>query len=130
MAQNVFQIDPSIIEVTESVLTHPDPGDGLVDAGQPVLIPAANLAGFATISAKAATDKIPVDVARPHNISVAGKGDAGAGETNEAVAFGDLLYYDAGVINKDEINGTRFGVALGAVNSGATATIPVLPLQP
>lgn len=45
--------------------------------------------------------------------------------TNAAVANGDVLYYDAGVINRDSSNGVRFGYALGAVNSGATTQIPV-----
>jgi predicted RecA/RadA family phage recombinase len=45
--------------------------------------------------------------------------------TNAAVAVGDILYYDAGVINRDSTNGVRFGYALGAVSSGATTTIPV-----
>lgn len=45
--------------------------------------------------------------------------------TNAAVAVGDILYYDSGVINRDNTNGVRFGYALAAVDSGATTTIPV-----
>ncbi|MEU8158033.1 DUF2190 family protein [Micromonospora sp. NPDC048986] len=45
--------------------------------------------------------------------------------TNNAVVAGDIIYYDAGVLNKDNTNGVRFGYALGGVNSGATTTIPV-----
>lgn len=45
--------------------------------------------------------------------------------TNAAVAAGDILYYDGGVINKDNTNGVRFGYALEAVSSGATTTIRV-----
>lgn len=45
--------------------------------------------------------------------------------TNVAVAAGDILYYDSGVINKDSSNGVRFGYALEAVSSGATTTIKV-----
>lgn len=45
--------------------------------------------------------------------------------TNAAVAAGDILYYDGGVINKDATNGVRFGYALAAVSSGATTTILV-----
>jgi predicted RecA/RadA family phage recombinase len=55
------------------------------------------------------------------------------GAGNSAVAAGDKLYYDdAGtpVINKDVTNGVFFGIALGAVTSGATATIEVLHLPP
>lgn len=54
------------------------------------------------------------------------KGEQAAG--NVAVAAGDQLYYEAGQtppINKDATNGVPFGVARGAVTSGATATIPV-----
>lgn len=60
-----------------------------------------------------------------YNLSVKGENAAG----NNAVAVGDILYYEAGQtppINKDATNGVRFGYALGAVSSGATTTIPVL----
>jgi predicted RecA/RadA family phage recombinase len=63
--------------------------------------------------------------------SLSVQGADGAG--NSAVAAGDKLYYDdAGtpVINKDVTNGVFFGIALGAVTSGATATIEVLHLPP
>ena len=55
------------------------------------------------------------------------KGEAAGG--NSAVAVGDILYYEAGQtppVNKDATNGVRFGYALEAVSSGATATIRVL----
>ena len=42
-----------------------------------------------------------------------------------AIAAGDIVYYDAGVINADATNGTAYGTALEAVGSGATATIAV-----
>lgn len=45
--------------------------------------------------------------------------------TNAAVAVGDILYYDSGVINKDSSNGVRYGYALETVVSGATTTIRV-----
>ena len=45
--------------------------------------------------------------------------------TNAAVAAGDTLYYDAGVLNKDNTNGKRYGYALDPVTSGATTTIRV-----
>lgn len=54
------------------------------------------------------------------------KGENAGG--NNAVAVGDILYYEAGQtppINKDSTNGVRFGYALAAVSSGATATINV-----
>lgn len=54
------------------------------------------------------------------------KGENAGG--NNAVAVGDIIYYEAGQtppLNKDATNGVRFGYALGAVSSGATATINV-----
>jgi predicted RecA/RadA family phage recombinase len=45
---------------------------------------------------------------------------------NEAVAKGDKIYLDTGVLNKDETNGDFFGVALEAVTSGSTTLISVL----
>ncbi len=49
--------------------------------------------------------------------------------TDAAIAVGDIVYYDSAAtphkINKDNTNGVRFGYAMAAVASGATATIPV-----
>jgi predicted RecA/RadA family phage recombinase len=49
--------------------------------------------------------------------------------TDAAIAVGDILYYDSAAtphkLNADSTNGVRFGYALAAVSSGATATIPV-----
>lgn len=45
---------------------------------------------------------------------------------NTAIALGDRLYLDTGVINADAVNGVPFGYALGTVGSGLTATINVL----
>jgi predicted RecA/RadA family phage recombinase len=59
-------------------------------------------------------------------VSVSVKGVDGAG--NSAVAIGDKLYYvdaDTPPISK-KATGTFYGYALGAVSSGATATINVL----
>jgi predicted RecA/RadA family phage recombinase len=57
-------------------------------------------------------------------LSVKGENNAG----NSAVAVGDKLYYEDAatpVINKDNVAGHPFGIALAAVNAGATATIRV-----
>lgn len=51
------------------------------------------------------------------------KGEDGSG--NKAVAYGDRVYLDAGVLNADNTNGVAYGIALGAVTSGSTTTIPV-----
>lgn len=58
------------------------------------------------------------------DLSVKGENAGG----NNAVAAGDILYYEAGQtppLNKDATNGVRFGYARAAVSSGATTTIPV-----
>lgn len=57
------------------------------------------------------------------NLSVKGVNSGG----NNAVALGDILYYNSGAtpkVNKDS-GGVRFGYSLGAVGSGSTATIAV-----
>lgn len=55
------------------------------------------------------------------NLSVQGQGPSAAA----AIAIGETVYADGAALNKDGTNGKEFGVALGAVGSGATATIPV-----
>lgn len=55
------------------------------------------------------------------NLSVTGANNTG----NSAVVFGDRIYMDSGVLNKDNVDGVAFGVALGAVAAGATTVIPV-----
>lgn len=65
-------------------------------------------------------------VARDGQWRMSVKGENAAG--NSAVAVGDILYYEAGQtppLNKDSTNGIRWGYALEAVTSGATATIIV-----
>lgn len=54
------------------------------------------------------------------------KGENASG--NNAVAAGDILYYEAGQtppLNKDATNGIRFGYARAAVTSGSTTSIEV-----
>ena len=52
-------------------------------------------------------------------ISVTAEDDSG----DSAVAIGDTLALDSTVVNKDTTNGTDFGVALEAIDSGETAEI-------
>lgn len=53
---------------------------------------------------------------------VKGEGPGG----NEAISVGEIIYIDTdGEMNTDETNGTRFGYALQAVESGATTEIEV-----
>lgn len=55
-------------------------------------------------------------------LPVEGQGAAAAA----AIAIGDRVYLDGGVVNADATNGDFYGWALGAVASGATTTIRVL----
>ncbi len=94
---------------------------GRAESGEPVLV--GSLPGVAL---KDATDT----VSNGGECTIKFNGVAslpvkGETTTNAAVAAGDILYYDGGVINKDATNGVRFGYALAAVSSGATTTIPV-----
>lgn len=50
---------------------------------------------------------------------------------NAAISIGDPISIDSdGEFNKDTTNGAEWGIALGAVSSGATTTIRVLMLPP
>ena len=119
-ASNFYQ-PGNTIEVTESILAHLDPGDGFVDVKQPVLIGAAKKPGVAGDSAASAATIVPVHVEGVFLLDVEGKDGTG----DLAVTEGDLVYYDAGVINVDSTNGDKFGMAMAGVASGATTNIPV-----
>ncbi len=96
-----------------------------ISAGDAVLV-GANLLGVAMTDTDA-NGNVEIDVgfeASVHNLSVLGADNAG----NAAVAIGDFIYDDSGTWNVDSVNGVRFGIALEAVNSGATTTIKVLQL--
>lgn len=89
-------------------------------SGDPVLW--GDLPGVA-LTAEDANGKATVTFRGEHKVSVKGINAGG----NSAVADGDVLYYTAGdtpPVSK-KATGVRFGVANGAVNSAATATIPV-----
>lgn len=93
-----------------------------VVSGDPVVV--GQIPGVALTDRDTTTGKATVQMDGVFNLSV--KGEQAAG--NVAVAEGDILYYEAGQtppINKDATNGVRFGYALAAVTSGATATIAV-----
>lgn len=68
-----------------------------------------------------ADGNVVMDTGGVYDLSVTGADDAG----NAAVALGDIIYDDAGTLNVDAVNGTRFGYALEVVGSGATTTIQV-----
>src|SRR6266487_1814468 len=90
-------------------------GDPVVDGQIP---------GVALTDRDTTTGKATVQMDGVFNLSVKG---VITGPANQAVAEGDILYYTAGHtpnLDKDT-GGVRFGYALAAVTSGATATIPV-----
>jgi len=70
-----------------------------------------------------ASGNVVIDTEGIYNLSVKGINQSG----NSAVAIGDLIYYvvgDTPVLSKKN-TGKLFGIALGTVNSAATATINV-----
>ena len=113
--------DGKVVGVVASALVHPSHSDNLPHGGDQVV--AGSLVGVATESAAATTDTVDVQTEGVFNLSVTGTNSGG----NSAVAVGDKLFVDSGsnaALTKDSTK-TEFGIALGAVTSGATATIPV-----
>lgn len=55
------------------------------------------------------------------------KGEDNSGDA--AISVGDKIYDDSGTLNADSTDGTLFGKALEAVESGATTTIKVMLIQ-
>lgn len=114
--------DGKVLTLVESVLVHPTHGDGLVNGGDQIVV--GSIVGVAVEDAAASTDNIDVVREGVFNLSVTGTDSGG----NSAVAVGDKLFIDSGAnaaLTKNNTK-TEFGIALAAVTSGATATIPVL----
>lgn len=95
------------------------PTDGGVNSGDPCLV--GQISGVAETPKDANGNCI---VSREGVYSLSVKGTNGAGV---AVAVGDKLFYTIANTPKIDktVTGVFFGYALGAVGSGATATIPV-----
>jgi predicted RecA/RadA family phage recombinase len=90
-------------------------------SGDPVIV--GNITGVA-LTDRDANGNASVDLMGTYNLSVKGVNDAG----NVAVAAGDAIYYidaDTPKLSRKS-SGRLFGMALGAVLSGATTTIEVL----
>lgn len=89
-------------------------------AGDVVVI-GTGLTGVAEITALATTDTVPVNTMGVYNVPVTGTNGA-----NVAVAKGDKLFVNAvtAVVSKT-VAGIPFGIALGPVGSGLTASIDV-----
>lgn len=107
------------------------PGDTLplpvpagTKSGDPVVV--GTIAGIA-MEDRDAAGNAPVRVKGVFKLSVTGND----GASNKAIAVGDTVYYTApsgetpATIDANATDGAEFGVALKAIASGATATIPV-----
>ena len=114
MAKNTTVMWTQSLPLTCTSPTTPASGDPVICGQIPgVALGAEDANGLTTV----ALDGV-------FELSVKGENNSG----NNAVAAGDILYYEAGQtppINKDATAGVRFGYALAAVSSGATTTIPV-----
>jgi predicted RecA/RadA family phage recombinase len=92
-----------------------------VKAGDPVVVGAFH--GVALTDYSATDGKADIRLKGVFELSV--KGVDGSG--NSAVVIGDKIYYVGGDTPKlsKKATGEYFGIAYGAVTSGATANIPV-----
>jgi predicted RecA/RadA family phage recombinase len=114
MAKNEVYRDADRLAVAATDPTTPASGDPVVYGQRP---------GVCEVT-ESSDGLSSVKVSGVFTLSV--KGVDGSG--NSAVAEGDILYYvsaDTPKISK-KATGVRFGYAMGAVTSGATATIPVI----
>ena len=104
------------IYVQESLLTHVDNGDGLVDKGQPVAFWEG--VGVALKSATSASENIPIDTEGVWRLSVV---------ATVSVAVGQSLYITtSGVVTDDPSNAQAvIGYALQQITSPGTAIIAV-----
>lgn len=106
-----------VITVVDSILTKPSTR---VAAGDPVFV--GKLTGVAFNTTTLSTDLVDIQRVGVFNLSV-----VGTNGSNSAVAIGDELFIAATTAQVDKtVANVPFGIALGAVGSGATATIPVL----
>lgn len=94
-------------------------------SGAPVYVNGIAAVALVTIASGAAGACARVGV---FDLPVTAKG---LDDENDAVAAGDILYYDGGTLNKDFTSGQPYGIAREAVGAGKTATIEVLllPIQ-
>jgi len=118
--KNFYKVGDNV-DVVESVLVHPTHTDGLAKSGDQAVV--GSLVGVVNNDALATTDTCVLSTRGVYLLPVTGVDGSG----NAAVAVGDQLYIDpaaAAAINKKATK-TVFGIALEAVNSGATATIKV-----
>ena len=104
------------IYVQEVVLIHADPGDGLVDKGQPVAF--WDGVGIALKSATSTSENIPIDTEGIWRLSVV---------ATAAIVIGQSLYIDAnGMVTDDPTNAWAvIGYALQTIAGAGTEVIAV-----
>lgn len=89
-------------------------------SGDPVLIGALPAVALTDVYEDLdGVEKITIKTNGVYDLAVEAEGGA--------IAIGDIVYYDAGDegLNGASSGNTRYGYALGAIDSGATAVIPV-----
>lgn len=104
------------VYVQESVLVHADPGDGLVNKGQPVAF--FEGVGIALKSATSASENVPVDTEGIWRVSVVAEA---------AVMIGQSLFINtSGVVTDSPVDGQAvFGYALQTISGAGTEIIAV-----
>lgn len=104
------------VNVQEILLVHVDPGDGLVDKGQPVAFWEG--VGIALKSAESTSENIPIDTEGIWRLAVV---------STYPVMVGQSLYIDVnGVVTDDPTNAQAvIGYALQAITGAKTETIAV-----
>lgn len=118
---NEINPDGRVITVVESALTHPTHADGLVLAGDPVLV--GEFQGIARTSASATTDLIAVVLEGLFDLTCTAQNAGG----DSTIAFGDALFISVttAVVSK-VATGRPFATALGGLAGSSTpGVIPI-----
>lgn len=104
------------IYVQEVVLVHTDPGDGLVDKGQPVAF--FEGVGIALKSASSTSENVPIDTEGIWRVSVV---------ATAAITVGQSLFINtSGVVTDSPVDGQAiFGYALQQIAGAGTSVIAV-----
>jgi len=108
--------DGRVLTFTESDLTHPSHSDGLVDAGDPVVV--GRVVGVAYESAAATTDSI--------NLQTEGVFDLSVSSVHNGISKGETVFIDPSTaVLSDDYADVPFGVALETISAGQSDTINV-----
>jgi len=104
------------VYIQEVLLVHVDPGDGLVDKGQPVAF--FEGVGIALESAASTSENVPIDTEGIWRVSVVATG---------AIAVGQSLFINtSGVVTDSPADGQAvFGYALQQIDGAGTHVIAV-----